>query len=520
MPNDQQSSIASRKLIVDSEDTLNPTSSRPNIIFIFSDQHRHDAFGCAGNSDIQTPNIDRLAATGVRFEHTWCQSPICQPSRASLITSKLPSELGILRNFGPDMDCNWPTFMRNLQSVGYTTANIGKTHYYAKGLVEPDKPTNMADYAEKVAAFGFDHVVEEFDRYVHAMPGVSTPYTEFLRQHGVLETYQEKIKSIWRLTEQHWDGVTSPLDKSQDLTSFLTCEAQKWLQNQNAEKPFFLQLSYVQPHVPLMGDPEWSAYYKDLNIPRGPSSNTQQHPPIWAKYLRWCGKHANAHLLSDTYVEQAARQYYAMISLIDECIGGIVHQLQAQNLLDNTIIVYSSDHGEMLGDHGLMAKFNFYQSSVQIPLIIRPAGGCSGQTLSDLAELADVGPTLLDYAGAEALTNSHGRSLRKNIEHFSSATPTSTASIQSGKSQGDMYTPFGKDAIFSEIQMQSRKPQAPTFHAVRDKQYRLTFESTTETLCELFDLDQDPLEQQNLANESSYPSQRKALMEHLRLGEK
>lgn len=385
-------------------------STQPNIVFIFADQHRHDALGCAGNEVIATPNLDRLANSGVRFADAWCQSPICQPSRTALVTGKNPHKLGVMRNFGPDMDSSLPTFMKQLQLAGYTTANIGKTHYYAEGLAEPDGATDLRRHSGRVAEFGFDHVVEEFDRYVHAMASVTTPYTEYLRREGVLDTYQAQLKSIWRLTDNHWNGVTSSLTKEQDLTSFLTREAQGWLAQQDENQPFFLQLSYVQPHVPLMGDPDWANYYSELHIPRGPVSTEQAEIPVWKDYLAWCAHHANAHLLTDDYVLAGARQYYAMISLIDESIGRVVQQLDAQGLLDNTWIVYSSDHGEMLGDHGLMAKFNFYRSAVQIPLIVRPPGGCTGRVSDTLAALVDVGPTLLDVAGAAPLTNVDGQS--------------------------------------------------------------------------------------------------------------
>ena len=451
---------------------------RPNIIFIFADQHRHDALGCAGNALIDTPNIDRLADRGVRYLNTWCQSPICQPSRASLITSRYPSELGVLRNFGPDMDPEWPTFMKQLQAAGYTTANIGKTHYCAKGLVEPDGGVDMRDMSPQIAKFGFDHVVEEFDRYVHAMEGVTTPYTEYLKHEGVYEPYRDQIRSIWRLTEQHWDGVTSPLTKEQDLTSFLTREALKWIDAQSAEQPFFLQLSYVQPHVPLMGDPEWAAHYADVDIPRGAHVTEFDHEPIWADYLAWCGHHAQSHRLTDEYVLRGARQYYAMISLIDECVGRIVRQLEALDQLHNTMIVYTSDHGEMLGDHGLMAKFNFYRSSVQVPLIIVPPGGCSSATSDALVELVDIGPTIIEAAGAEPLPNAQGRSI-----------------LNAGN---------GREYLFSEIQKQSRSDDASTFRAVRDQRYRCTIETTSSTVCELFDLHLDPQETRNLIRDPEH----------------
>jgi arylsulfatase len=468
-------------------------SKRPNIVFIFADQHRHDALGCAGNKLIKTPNLDRIAASGVRFVNTWCQSPICQPSRAALITARYPHELGVMRNFGPDMDSRWPTFMKQLQLAGYKTANIGKTHYYAEGLSEPEGKKDMREHAARVAAFGFDHVVEEFDRYVHAMDGVDTPYTSYLKSEGVYDRYRDQIKAIWRLTEQHWDGITSPLTKEQDLTSFLTREAGSWLANQSVADPFFLQLSYVQPHVPLMADPEWADHYKETNIPRGPLDNAAQAVAVWKDYLSWCGHHANAHLLGDDYVLAGARQYYAMISLIDESIGQLIGQLDAQGLLENTWIVYSSDHGEMLGDHGLMAKFNFYKSSVQVPLIIRPAGGCTQATTDSLAAVVDIGPTLLDVAGAEPLDAVQGRSLLPVIA-----------------SKSDVH-----DALFSEIQKQSRQAIAPTFRAVRNDRYRLTLESNTNTLCELFDLQEDPEELNNRVSDPTLSTLRSELTQRL-----
>jgi len=456
-------------------------TARPNIVLIFADQHRHDALGCAGNRIIKTPNLDALAGSGVRFDTAWCQSPICQPSRAALITGRYPNDLGVMRNFGPDMDSSLPTFMKALKKAGYNTANIGKTHYYAEGLAQPTGATDMRNHSHRVAAFGFDHVVEEFDRYVHAMAGVTTPYTNYLQQEGVLEAYQQTIKSIWRLTDNHWNGVTSPLSKEQDLTSFLTREAQSWLDTQTTDQPFFLQLSYVQPHVPLMGDPDWAAYYGAADIPRGPRKQPPVGIPVWDNYLSWCGHHANANLLTDDYVRTGARQYYAMISLIDECIGSIQTQLAAQGLLDNTWIVYSSDHGEMLGDHGLMAKFNFYRSSVQVPLIVRPPAGVKAFTSASLASVVDIAPTLIEVAGGEPLENIRGKSLLRLLAGEEAHAET----------------------LFSEIQQQSRKPDAPTFRALRNNRFRLTVETNTGTACELFDLREDPLELTNRVQDPS-----------------
>mgnify|MGYP006135491057 FL=1 len=234
-----------------------------------------------------------------------------------------------------------------------------------------------------------------------------------------------------------------------------------------------------------MGDPEWAAFYADAPITRGAEFVQQSHPEIWQNYLTWCDHHANGKLLTDEYVLAGARQYYAMISLVDESIGKILAQLEEQNMLDNTMIVYSSDHGEMLGDHGLMAKFSFYSSSVQIPLIVRPPGGCSGKVSDALVELVDVGPTLLEAAGAEGLANSQGRSV---LPFTVDATAASAV---------------GREYLFSEIMQQTRSKEGPTFRALRDARYRMTLETTTQTPCEFYDLQEDPHESHNLLCDSA-----------------
>ena len=463
-----------------------PSPRPPNIIFIFSDQHRHDALGCAQHPVVRTPNLDRLAGEGVRFSRAWCQSPICQPSRAALITGRYPHELDILRNFGPDFDPAWPTFMKSLQAAGYATANVGKTHYYKEGLVPPEGPErDLRKKGAFIGQFGFDHVIEEFDRYVHAMDGVRTHYTEYLREQGVFEPYRDQLKKIWRLTPTHWDAVTSPLSQEHDLTSFLTRAALDWLERQNSEQPFFLQLSYVQPHVPLMGDPTWAAHYENQAIRLGPREPAKGLTPLWETYLEDCREHSQADRLSDDYVRRGARQYFAMISLIDQCIGNVLSFLERRGLLDNTLLVYSSDHGEMLGDHGLMAKFNFYQGSVQVPLIVRPPGGCQPRVSDELVELSDVSATLLDAAGTPGLAGARGRSLLPATK---------------GKR-------VGREALFSEIRgHDGRAPDSPVFTGMRNERYRFTLERTRQEPCELFDLEADPDERRNLVNEANQGS--------------
>jgi len=456
------------------------SSEQPNIVYLFSDQHRHDAMGCAGNNVVQTPTLDRLAGEGLRFSRTYCQSPVCMPSRASVITGLYPHQHGILQNFVKDLDPDWPTMMKQLQKAGYFTSLFGKTHFCGLGRNLQQKETlDLREQEDFIKSFGFDVSVEEFDRYVHCYNEILTLYTEYLKSKGNWERYADQIKAINRLTPHHWDGVTSPLDQEDDLTSYIGDQSIDWLKGYNGEKPFFMMTSFVAPHVPLMGDPIWAEYYKDKDIELGPRTAPDIPNEIWGDFLSLCHKHSNSHLLTDEYVKEGARQYYAMISLIDQKIGEIVEVLEEKGILENTWILYSADHGEMLGDHNLMAKLNFYKSSVQVPAIIRPPKGMEGKVESGLTESIDLTATVLDIAGAEPLERSAGNSLLPFI---------------SGEGKP-------KEAAFSAIKF-IKYPDRTYTMTVTDR-YRYTLESESWTPCEFFDLQEDPDELSNLVNDSS-----------------
>ena len=201
--------------------------------------------GCAGHDIVSTPNLDRLANQGVRFIEAWCQSPICQPSRASVITGRYAHELGVIHNTG-GFDPDWPTVMKQLQSTGYETATIGKTHYHES--YQPPKEegeVNMQSYAPFVRSFGWDYVLEEYDKYLHVEDRLRTPYTDYLAQYGLLDAYKNQIRGVFRLTDTHWRGETSVLTQEHDLTTFLASKAEDWLRQRDNTKPFFLKLAFV-----------------------------------------------------------------------------------------------------------------------------------------------------------------------------------------------------------------------------------------------------------------------------------
>ena len=445
----------------------------PNLLFLYADQHRADVLGCAGNDIVVTPNLDRLANEGVRFEQAWTESPICQPARASLLTGRYPSDHGVLGNFAGNCKPEWDTFPRRLQQAGYTTASIGKTHFDSWPMkAEPGSPPPTDEW---IGSFGFDHVVEEFDKYVH-LGGWDTPYMAFLREHDAIEPYQQVITDNFRGGEKHWNPVTSPLPQELDLTSFLADEAERWIGRQTPEQPWFLQLSFVQPHVPLIGDPIWAEHYADALIERTAPAVPTETTEDWATHLGFLRKHSQSQVMTDEFVLAGARQYYAMVSLIDQRIGRLLHQLESLGQLDNTWIVYSADHGEMLGDHGLMAKMNFYRSSVRVPLIVRPPGGTEGRVEPSPVQAFDVAATLLDAGGATPLDEASARSLVPLVDAPDAAAP--------------------RDHAISMIRM---RPGRPTWQAITDGRWRATFDAETGEATELFDLATDPDEASNLA---------------------
>jgi arylsulfatase len=468
-----------------------PTAQNPNLLFLYADQHRADVMGCAGNDVVVTPHLDRLAAEGVRFDQAWTESPICQPARASLLTGRYPSDHGVLGNFAGNCQPEWDTFPRRLQQAGYTTASIGKTHFDAWPMgAEPGTPPPSEEW---IGSFGFDHVVEEFDKYVHLFD-VDTPYMTFLREHDALEPYQQVIRDNFRGGDKHWNAVTSPLPQELDLTSFLADEAERWLAARPADQPWFLQLSFVQPHVPLIGDPIWADHYAAAVIERTARAEPATTTEAWGKHLFFCRTHSHSDLLTDEFVLAGARQYYAMVSLIDQRIGALLALLEARGQLDNTWVVYCSDHGEMLGDHGLMAKMNFYHSSVRVPLIVRPptgAGARAGAVESAPVQAFDVAATLLDAGDAAPLDGAPVRSLLPFVTGDGDAERTHAISM---------------------IRM---RPGTPTWQAITDGQWRATFNADTGEASELFDLGADPDEATNLVGEPAASEMLGALHDQL-----
>ena len=459
-----------------------PEGKKPNILFIFSDQHRHNAMGCAGHPLVQTPNLDRLANEGLRFTRTWTQCPVCQPCRATVITGGYTQDIGFSSNVrGASLEDGpfrpgWSTVMKQLQSGGYETASIGKTHYHSRPFSEEDRDSegkfDSRQFGDFLKSFGWDYVFEEYDRYGVVSEDVSSPYTDHLESQNLLEAYRNQIERIYRLTPTHWKGETSVCPQEHELSSFIADHAIDWLKGRDTEKPFYLNLGFVQPHVPLVDDPTWSAYYADADITLPDMTLPEAPNEVWDKKLNRMKDHSQIQTMTDEFVREGIRHYLGAVSLVDQKIGDVINTLEQLGELDNTWVIYSADHGEMLGEHHLWAKHSFYDGSVRIPLIISPPDRKGRGVCDGLSELIDVTSTIADIGQVDSPDGARGQSLLPALD--------------------DQFD--GHEFVFSSIE---------DYTCVRNEQFRFTLDNPSGTPCELFDLDADPGELTNLVNNQS-----------------
>ena len=223
--------------------------------------------------------------------------------------------------------------MKQLQDGGYETASIGKTHYHGRpGSQEAGARGERFDtrqFGDFVKGFGWDYVMEEYDRYGHVQSHVKSPYMDFLEARGLLEAHQEQIRGIYRLTPTHWRGETSVLPQECELSSFIADHAMDWLQSRDSEKPFYLHLGFVQPHVPLMDDPIWAAYYADADIELPDMTMPSATNEVWAGKVERLKAHSQVQTMTDDFVREGIRHYLGAVSLVDQKIGEVIDTLDA-----------------------------------------------------------------------------------------------------------------------------------------------------------------------------------------------
>jgi len=355
-------------------------SGLKNIVFIISDQHRFDFGGFAGHPIVATPNLDRMAREGTVFENMYCQYPLCVPSRTSIVRSQYAGTHGIRTNDVPSMD----TLVNHLGNQGYRTWLFGKSH---------------------MAVQAFDTMIDRnnLDRYVDAeISGAQDAADKWYSQQ-----YKGLIEDSKGINTKY---LLYPLQEAWHEESLFYELADKTLR-QNKETPFFLWISYKSPH-PAWTPPEidWNKYLgKDLPVPPPVTPELLQSLPLYKQK-----DYANRQLAKMTQEDRmnAARAYCAYVEYTDRMVGKVLNLLDALNLSQDTLVVYTADHGEMLGEHGLYHKMAFYEPSAHIPGILRCPGLVpAGRRIKKNTQHIDLMPTLFELAGIPLQGMEQGRSM-------------------------------------------------------------------------------------------------------------
>ena len=367
---------------------------QPNILLIMTDQMRGDCLGIVGHPDVKTPYLDQLASKGALFPHAYTAVPSCIASRCALLTGLCPEHHGRV-GYCDRITWDYPvTLPGELAKAGYYTKCVGKMH------VHPLR--NL---------MGFHHI-ELHDGYLGSYHRSDIPLYE---HQAVADDYFRWFKNELGMNRDLTDtgiNVNSWIarpwlyEEKYHPTNWVTDRSIDFLYARDRSKPFFLMVSFVRPHPPFDAPQCFFDLYRNKKL---------TPPPVgdWVNenHLKQCGRIVDSATgpVDPELMRQAQIGYYACISHVDNQIGRILMALEEQNILQNTVILFCSDHGELLGDHHTYRKIQPYQGSIHIPMILYNGGlrGCQ----NDLVELRDVLPTFLELAGANVLESLDGKSM-------------------------------------------------------------------------------------------------------------
>lgn len=375
-----------------------PRAPRPNVVFIISDQFHHAAYAAAGNPVVKTPNLDRLASEGVRFTNAVCATPFCSPTRASFLTALFPHTHRIVQNVGKGqagLDPRLPSTEQVLFDNGYTCRQFGKWH--------------LGDRGRQPAYAGQSGGVDDGEsNRVKRAPGMGRNRLPVIMAESVKQARSK------------WDGggpdntLMGRIDLAPEkmIESRITGDAIREL-DILAGKPFFLTVSLPAPHAPWeIGEP----YYSMLPRPRIPlPANRNSVQPIDRDTAAW----RFGQLLGEDGMREYLGIYFGLVSMVDWNIGRLMDALRKRQLDRDTLVIFTADHGNMQGGHGMYDKtsYSMFEETTRVPLIVRWPGRVPvGKTVETHAGSCDIQPTILDYMGMKPRRAIHGISLRPYIE--------------------------------------------------------------------------------------------------------
>jgi arylsulfatase A-like enzyme len=485
---------------------------KPNILLITSDQQHWTTLGVI-NPHIKTPNLDRLARMGTRFDRAYCPNPTCTPTRASLITGMYPSQHGAW-SLGTKLDENIPTIGDYLSQAGYATHLIGKAHFQPlkssadQTSVECQPILRDLDYWRDFSGpwYGFDRI--ELARNHADESHVGQHYAIWLEEHG-LKDWKEYFHPVPGETAAKCPSgpymtryEKGSLDRSWQLPEELhysVWTAERTIANfretVDAGKPFFTWASFHDPHPPYTVPEPFASMYDPAKMPIGRYVDGEfDRMTPWHREARkkpgevdfsGCnqagfGIHGgHSHLHDEDQLRADMACYYGMITLMDREIGRIFDALDEMNLWDSTLIVFTTDHGHFLGQHGLIAKAIFnYEDVIKVPMLVKVPGQKEGKVSSSIQSLVDYAPSFLAAAGQKIPSGMTG---------------LNQWGVWSGQEESI------RDHALVEHRFQ---PELPHIRTYVDSRYKITLWKNQQ-YGELFDLENDPDELHNLWQEDS-----------------
>lgn len=448
---------------------------QPHIVLVMSDQQRWDTLRCYGYEHMQTPHLDALAGRGIAFNHAFAQGAVCGPSRNSIVSGQYVHTHGIERNeawLSPDQ----PNWIERLRAGGYHTVHIGKMH---------TAPIRLP--------CGFDYrLVVENKNYQQGMHGPDPDdYDHFLAHYGLKRPALSYYKDVpdW---PDYLGAAIWPHDEDLFIDNFIGRRTVDYIDDCDFAKPLFLWSGFAGPHDPYDITESALARYDGVELPTpvGIENELDSKPPPQRAAMQGMeGKNTPAAIwwsrATPAAIERMRRHYYANISLLDDWVGRIVQALEERGQLDNTLFVFTSDHGDCLGDHQQVYKFSsHYDSVARVPLVMAGPGVEALGMREYLVELIDLGPTFLELAGLEPLDGASGQSL---------------CPLLSGQSEAL------HEVVFSE---HGSRVMA------RTHEWKLVF-YPGQSYGELYDMQKDPDELYNCYDDPLYAEAQRQMVEHM-----
>lgn len=438
---------------------------RPNILLIMVDQHRHDAAGYRGSGIATTPHLDALAAMSVQVESCYAAVPLCAPSRQSLVTGHYASTHGTFRNRHAEVEDKRTAF-HEITENGYQTAWFGKTHCNVTGF------NQVASQADLFAEFRGTHPKAQ-------QAGESRIITDRPTAVPFMESYNPRY-------ENAGEGAVFHMEEAVTRRTLTALAARK------KDQPFLMVASYLSPHPPLFPPSDFLELYRDADLPLPPERLLRQLG--LPKDLGRRRRTTRMLRVSNTMALNATRAYYASLAWTDHCVGELLAGLQSQKLDESTIIIYTSDHGETLGEHGMFGKRSFFEAASRVHLMVRQKGHLpEGVLRKRVCSHLDLTASLMEWTGTEAKTPLPGRPLQKLLAGDSDLTWADEARMELTRSAG---LPGEGELILPD----APSPPPAGYWCMRRDNWKYSDFGDGQRY--LYDLDSDPQERVNRIQDS------------------